>query len=229
MNYKYNNGYKNNLHLNYSRWERTKILLKNIVHYGRRKTPSRILCDEYLKRIMPELYGEVIELGGRKRFEYSKFAHNASHYIVTNIESDKDYDEYADNLELPYKDNSIDNFVAIALLEHINHPQKALGEVQRCLKSGGKVLLIVPAMYPRNPSPEEFFRFSPSALIMMLDKCNILNLSCHGGLFTLNALAFRKRHLRPIGIIMYLLDAFFGGSEMDKDYPHLIGVLAEKK
>lgn len=214
---------------NYSRWKHAKILLKGFCNYLHRKTPVRILMEAYLKEVMSELYGEVVELGGRKRFGYSKLATNASNYIVTNIEMQKDdYDEYADILDLKYEDNSIDNFVSVALLEHVSNPQKALKEVQRCLKPGGRLVLVVPAMFPRNPSPEEFFRFSPSALIMMLDKCNIINLFCLGDLLTLNSLAFRRpRYLLPIGIVTYILDIFFG-SLMIKKYYVLIGLLGEK-
>lgn len=156
---------------------------------------------------------------------------NASEYIVTNIEVDKkDFDEYANILDLPYEDNSIDNFASIALLEHVPDPRKALNEVQRCLKPGGKVLLIVPAMFPRNPAPEEYFRFSPTALITMLDKCKILNNSCLGGIYTLNALYFRRPWLlKPVGFLVYLFDILFGGSVKDKKYPLLLAILAEKK
>ncbi|MDD5458686.1 MAG: class I SAM-dependent methyltransferase [Phycisphaerae bacterium] len=218
--------------LNISRGRRARVLFKGFWDYLlAKRTPSRIFGEEYLRLAMPALSGKVIELGGRKRFGYKKFAVNASEYVVTNIEVDKkDFDEYADILNLPYEDDSIDNFVANALLEHVPDPQKAIDEVQRCLKPGGKVLLIVPAMFPRNPAPEEFFRFSPTALVTMLDKCNILNSSCLGGIYTLNALYFRRPlWIKPIGALVYLLDILFGGSAKDRDYPLLLALLAEKK
>ena len=216
--------------MNYNIPNHSNILYRNIHYYiSRRKTPTRILCDEYLKKVMIELYGMVIELGGIKRFGYNKFAKNATKYIVTNMEGSHEIcDQHADILNLPYEDNSVDNFVAIALLEHVNNPPKALREVQRCLKIGGRVVLIVPAMFPRNPAPEEFFRFSPTSLVMMLEKCKILNIANIGGLITLNSLALQNHYIRPLGIMMYLVDLLFGSLSIDK-YPVLIGVLAEKK
>ena len=149
---------------------------------------------------------------------------------MTNIEDDRtQYDEYANVLDLPYPDGSVDGFVCVAVLEHVPDPARALREMQRCLKPGGKVLLVVPAMFPRNPAPEEYFRFSPTALVMLLDKSRILDLTVLGGLLTLNALALRGLFLRPIGIVVYLLDVLFGMSNTCSSYPVLIGVLSEKR
>ena len=55
------------------------VLLGGLAHYllGR-KTPTRILCDDYLARMMPRLSGKVVELGGRKRFNYRSLATSAS-------------------------------------------------------------------------------------------------------------------------------------------------------
>lgn len=213
-----------------TRRQRASALLKGFGAYIFGKTPSRILCDEYLRLAMPALCGKVIELGGRKSFRYERLATNASEYIVTNIEDDnKEFDERADILNLPYADGSIDGFTAIALLEHVCDPRKALAEVQRCLKTGGRVLLVVPAMYPRNPAPEEYYRFSPTALKQLLDKCKVLDISCLGGLYSLSALYFgRPLVVRPLGALIYLLDVLFGDSDKDRKYPHLLAVLAEK-
>lgn len=52
--------------LNISRCHRAKVLFKGFLHYIFDKTPSRILCDEYLRLAMPALGGKVIKLGGPK-------------------------------------------------------------------------------------------------------------------------------------------------------------------
>ena len=43
-------------------------------------------------------------------------------------------------LEIPFKDETFDNIVCISTLEHIEDSEKALGDIARTLRSGGKLL-----------------------------------------------------------------------------------------
>ncbi len=52
------------------------------------------------------------------------------------------------------------------ILEHLEHPHKALNEVKRILKSGGMLYLTVPFCFPRHGV--EYYRFSDLALKKML-------------------------------------------------------------
>lgn len=50
----------------------------------------------------------------------------------------------ADFYELPFRDSSFGYVTAIEVLEHLEDPQNALLELGRCLKDGGKLLILVP-------------------------------------------------------------------------------------
>lgn len=52
--------------------------------------------------------------------------------------------KYASVYELPYPDNSFDKIVSTEVLEHLEHEDKALGEIRRVLKPGGKLIVTVP-------------------------------------------------------------------------------------
>lgn len=54
----------------------------------------------------------------------------------------------ADATALPFASGGIDAIVSRATLEHVPHPERALAEVERCLKPGGKALLF-PAWFVR--------------------------------------------------------------------------------
>ena len=49
--------------------------------------------------------------------------------------------------EMSFPDNSFDMFITQDVFEHINEPEKAIREIYRCLKPGGKHLFTVP-LYP---------------------------------------------------------------------------------
>jgi SAM-dependent methyltransferase len=47
--------------------------------------------------------------------------------------------------QMPFEDGSVDAFFMIDVLHHIKRPKNFLAEAQRCLKSGGKMVMIEPA------------------------------------------------------------------------------------
>jgi len=46
---------------------------------------------------------------------------------------------------MPFKDSCIDAFFMINVFHHIKNPNKFLNEISRCLKPGGKIVMIEPA------------------------------------------------------------------------------------
>lgn len=50
----------------------------------------------------------------------------------------------ADFYELPFRDNTFGLISAIEVLEHLHDPGGALRELKRCLKDGGKIVVLVP-------------------------------------------------------------------------------------
>jgi len=61
---------------------------------------------------------------------------------------------------LPFKDNSIDAVMSIAVLEHVREPAKVLSEVHRVLKPGGLVFSVIPFMQPFHASPHDYQRYT---------------------------------------------------------------------
>ncbi len=85
---------------------------------------------------------------------------NPSHHWIADLLKEKkieyvvlDYvDTYhphivGDIQDLPLPDNSEENIVCLAILEHVENPFKSFAELYRVLKPGGRCLLYVPFLY----------------------------------------------------------------------------------
>jgi SAM-dependent methyltransferase len=136
------------------------------------ETPGRKLCDEGVKALMPFLCGQgtIVELGGVGDY-YKKFA-PGQRYEVTNLA--QPCDRVIDMTRMDYADNSVDAFLSMFALEHIYDYGAVIEESYRCLKPRGRMLLAVPFLYYYHGAPDDYFRFTDSALDRMLNKFDVL-------------------------------------------------------
>jgi SAM-dependent methyltransferase len=65
---------------------------------------------------------------------------------------------------LGFEDNCFDAIICNAILEHVDDPQKALRELFRVLKPGGRIWVEVPLNQPYHPSPNDYWRVTPEGL-----------------------------------------------------------------
>jgi SAM-dependent methyltransferase len=61
---------------------------------------------------------------------------------------------------LPFKDNSIDYILNVAVLEHVPNAPAAIAEIYRVLKPGGKLYCFIPFMQAFHASPYDFNRYT---------------------------------------------------------------------
>ncbi|MGM5033847.1 class I SAM-dependent methyltransferase [Tardiphaga sp. 803_E3_N1_3] len=138
------------------------------------RTPARALTDvamrDYIRAI--EGSGQIIELGAAGDY-YKLFASKAQQYLTSNLVkggADIELDMTAIDLQT----DTVDAVVSIFALEHIFEYKAAIDEQFRVLKPGGRMLLIVPFMYYYHAAPDDFFRFSASALDRLLGQFKVL-------------------------------------------------------
>ncbi len=68
-------------------------------------------------------------------------------YKILDVAPVYNADIVGDIHDLPLSDNSVDGLVCFAVLEHVHNPIRAMEEMRRVLKPGGKLFLYVPFLF----------------------------------------------------------------------------------
>ncbi|MCT2407864.1 class I SAM-dependent methyltransferase [Chryseobacterium antibioticum] len=147
---------------------------------------------------------------------------------------------------IPFKDNSVDYIINIAVLEHVPNPQKVIAEIHRVLKPGGKIYSFIPFMQPFHASPYDFQRFTFEGMKHQFRAFDILKLKpigpTSGMLWVVQewfALVF-SFGIKPLHTVLYLLfmvltfpikflDVIFQFYPMSKNVASGFSILAQKK
>ena len=74
---------------------------------------------------------------------------------------------------LPFKDNSIDYILNVAVLEHVPNAPAAIAEIYRVLKPGGKLYCFIPFMQAFHASPYDFNRYTYEGMKVQFQKFDI--------------------------------------------------------
>lgn len=102
---------------------------------------KRIYIDFYQGLRPTELpAGPIVELGSGAGF-IKKVIPKA---ITSDVISGSGIDRVFSATKIPFKNNSVSAFLMMDVLHHIKNPEKALREMERCLKPGGKIVMIEP-------------------------------------------------------------------------------------
>lgn len=126
-----------------------------------------------IKELGVEINGKTLDVGcGTKPYE--KFF-NHSEYIGLEIETTlnrelKKADYFYDGGKFPFDSAQFDSIVTNQVLEHVFNPIEFLNEINRVLKTGGKLLLTVPFVWDEHEQPNDFARYSSFGLKSLLEK-----------------------------------------------------------
>ena len=137
-------------------FDRLKLAFKKFprFYYFLIHAVSPVCSDQRpLKRFLASTEGLVLNVGSGNSLRLGG---------VVNIDM-MDYenvDIVCDIHHLPFKDNSIDAVMSLAVLEHVREPAVVLKEVHRVLKPGGRVFSVIPFMQPFHASPHDYQRYT---------------------------------------------------------------------
>lgn len=78
-------------------------------------------------------------------------------------------DVISDLRDLPVEAGTVDFVLCTEVMEHLQDPAPALKELRRVLAPGGELLITVPFVMELHEEPHDFFRYTPHALVLMLE------------------------------------------------------------
>lgn len=150
---------------------------------------SIIRDAEYENLSKLTLTGSVMDVGGGKNAAYQELIKGEHTFVSINIKEAALPDHIVDiEKKFPFEDQTFDNAICLNVLEHVYEFENAFSEQVRCVKIGGKLVIAVPFMHHIHASPDDFLRYTESALRRMTNKygCEVESLTTlGGGLFSL--------------------------------------------
>jgi len=187
----------------------------------------------FIKKFGAECQGKVLEIGADQSWSYNNYFPKANEYLHTNIIGDFDLIVDATNM-FSIPDSSVDVIVCISVLEHIFEHEKAINEIERVLKPGGKLILTIPFGFPYHDEVD-YWRFSKDYFTIAMEKFILHTVTNMGGRLStiVNTLQ------RPCGrlTLRYFLYKLLGfliaiiavKLDVKDSFPLGYGIFAEKK
>ena len=217
--------------------------LSELVQYVCYKIPfARVVHDKSVVPLLGQLEGRVLEIGAGI-LDYSVHAQNSDEYIRSDYappRGDERIKIDATNIDFP--DNSIDSVVCMSTMEHVEDFSKAFEEIYRILKPGGQFLLCVPWLFPYHGAPDDYHRFTSSALSSHLKKYDVDKFEAVGNFWISQAMFLQRpiwsrsgrgkkfRFYDPVLRMIGLLFVLAGKNYQDEDdnYALLYSCLCRK-
>lgn len=132
---------------------------------------SKIARKKLNEKVAPHASNKkTLEIGAYGRPSYGRFFPNK---IGLDIRPGPGVDVVGSVYKLPFKDNEFDIALCLVVLEHLEDPQKAIIEIKRILKPGGKIFVSVPFMFPMHDTPNDFWRFTKYGLKILFKDWDI--------------------------------------------------------
>jgi len=123
--------------------------------------------------LAPSLSGRLLDVGCGTKPYRSLF--NVADYAGLDIDSEPTRkrgiaDYLYDGGRFPFEDAAFDSILCNQVLEHVFNPDVFLGEINRVLKPGGRLLLTVPFVWDEHEQPYDYARYSSFGLQSLLEK-----------------------------------------------------------
>lgn len=98
------------------------------------------------------------------------------HRVGFDIHPGVGVDIVGDAHDLPFKDEEFEQILCTEVLEHLHTPEKAIGEMYRVLKNGGRLILTTRFLFPIHDAPNDCFRYTEYGLRHLLRDFKIIKL-----------------------------------------------------
>ncbi len=119
------------------------------------------------------LPGPILEIGsyqvpGQEAVADLRSLFPGRSFLGVDVRAGRGVDLLANVESLPYADGSVGTILAISTLEHVPRFWRAFDEIHRVLRPDGALLVACPFYFQRHDHPNDYWRFTPEALELLL-------------------------------------------------------------
>jgi len=140
-------------------------------------TKSFLRQEQYRAIQRLEVNGEILDVGGSHTSGYLELIKGEHTVLVGNIDASYGIDVNFDaEKPWPFDNGRFNCVLFINILEHLFDYTHALNEAYRVLRKGGRVVGVVPFMFPVHGSPSDHFRFTRFTLERILKNAGFHNI-----------------------------------------------------
>ncbi|MFE6647835.1 class I SAM-dependent methyltransferase [Nocardioides sp. NPDC057772] len=136
--------------------------------------PSRVRLRQEMARFAKGTKrGMRVLDAGAGRSPYRKLFKHAHYEAADFAQLDSSYaplDYVCDITDIPVDDGRFDRVICNQVLEHVPEPEKAIAELHRVLKPGGRIFLSAPLFFAEHQKPYDFFRYTQFSLRKMFEE-----------------------------------------------------------
>lgn len=147
----------------------------------------------------------IVDIGSGNS-SYNRFFPNR---IALDIDPARKPDVIGDAHNLPFKDGEVEAILSTDVCEHLEDPIKAVSEMYRVLKPGGKVIFTTRFIFPIHDAPNDFWRFTKYGLRKLFKDFEILELEPETTNFSTLAVLLQRigyqTHLRGNKLMKFLI------------------------
>lgn len=115
---------------------------------------------------------KIVDIGSGNS-SYNRFFPNR---IAVDIDPARKPDIIGDAHNLPFKDAEVEAILSTDVCEHLKDPVKAVSEMRRVLRKGGKVIFTTRFVFPIHDAPNDYWRFTKYGLRELFKDFDILEL-----------------------------------------------------
>ena len=143
-----------------------KTLIPNIIHLEKyvRGTKYQNRHAERIRLFIQ--FREECDLPGKKCMQVGvRGAKTGKNWVSVDLYDKSPFVDYHYDIQaLEFEDDYFDGISCSAILEHVENPIKAISEMFRVLKKGGKIWVEIPFNQPYHPSPHDYWRVTPDGM-----------------------------------------------------------------
>ncbi len=139
-------------------WERSALGLSLLVDF------KKVLTKE-------NIHGKLLDAGAGKLSYRHLVRPLCTEYKSMDFQkTHPELDYQSDIQDMPLENESFDTVLSAEVLEHVPDPEKALREIYRVLKPGGKLVMSIPHLMYLHNEPYDFYRYTQYGLRTLLER-----------------------------------------------------------